>query len=91
MKSIKNEFNYDMNYDVLSIHFASTKNSIGEEEIDNIIEFRDLKSHKVTGITILDFVRMFEKKDSRLVELVKKYNFEEIYKAIAENQKLSIK
>ena len=87
----KNSYDYDKRFDVLNLHFRDSDNSIGKEEIDDIIEFIDLDTKELTGLTIMNFIRMFEKKDSRIQMLIQKYNFEEIYLAITKKRKRIIK
>ena len=68
---MKNNIYYDSKYDVLNIKFSSTKNSYGDEEIDNIILLKDFKDDKITGITILDFKKMYDRNDERMKEINK--------------------
>ena len=73
MKSIKkvNEINYDRAVDVLYLTFSNMSNSYGDEDIDNIVFFKDIDSEEITGITILNFLKMYKRNDSRLRSLNK--------------------
>ena len=78
-QSIKNNVHYDKKFDVLSVKFSCTKNSYGDEETDNIIFLKDFNDDKITGLTILDFRKMFEMKDIRLDLISKYFNVSDIY------------
>lgn len=53
---ISNQLNYDKKYDVLNIKVSDQSNSVGHEEFDNIILFKDVKSQSITGLMVLDFL-----------------------------------
>lgn len=57
------DLNYDSKYDVLYIGLGDRKNSIGCEEYDGFVIFRDRKSREITGITIMGFLRKLKMKN----------------------------
>ena len=57
---------YDSSNDILYCTFGNKENSYGDEEPDNIVIMRDMEKEDITGITVLDFRKMYYKKDTRL-------------------------
>lgn len=84
MKSIINKINYDYDRenDVLYYTFSSNKNSYGDEDPDNIVFMRDIDTDELTGITILNFLTMYRKKDTRIERISKYINIEVVIKNI---------
>ena len=68
----KNKLRYNNKFDVLSVHYTDPSNSYGDEELDNIVMFKDLDTNELTGVTVLSFLEMYHNHDKRL-DLVKKY------------------
>lgn len=84
---MKDNIHYDSKYDVLNIKFSSTKNSYGDEEIDNIILLKDFKDDRITGITILDFKKMYDRNDERMKEINKYFDSKDVFNYIESNYK----
>lgn len=82
MRYSTRKINYNSKFDVLDLSFVDNKNSYGEEDVDNIVEFRDTKTGKLTGLTILDFKSMFDTNDSRILSIQKKYRLDKVYKEL---------
>ena len=66
MKSITGKLQYDQEIDILYYTRLNECDSYGDENPDNIVIMRDIESDAVTGITILNFARMYRMKDARL-------------------------
>lgn len=54
---------YDETNDILYVTWANTDNSFGEEDPDNIIILKDLKTEEITGVTVLNLKKMLEEKN----------------------------
>ena len=63
---------YNREYDILYCAFSDKSNSYGDEEPDNIVIMRDIDTEEITGVTILDFIKMYKNFDKRL-EYVSQY------------------
>ncbi len=67
MKNTGNErINYDPENDVLYIRLSDSKNVYGDEDPTNMVIFRDLDTDSLTGVTIMDYMQMYRKRDDRL-------------------------
>lgn len=82
----KSDFNYDKKYDVLNIKVCDQTNSIGHEEFDNVILFKDVISNSITGLMILDFLDEYNDNLTNLNHIKNEYllniDFEYIEKNI---------
>ena len=76
---IKGSFDYDSEFDILNIYLSDSSNSIGDEDVDNIIEFRDLVTNEITRIMIIKFKNMIENKDPKLKLLKNIVNYKDLY------------
>lgn len=74
MKFIMNKFHYDEENDILYYTKADKSNSYGDEDPDNIVFMKDIETDIVTGITILNFVRMYQERDTRIKILSEYFN-----------------
>lgn len=72
MLNTKDNFGYDDQFDTLYYTIGDTSNSYGDEDPDNIVFMKDMKTDVITGITILHFLKMYREHDARL-NLVKSY------------------
>lgn len=79
MKYIINNITYDSKYDILYVNFRTSSNSYGEEDIDHLVIFKDFDTEEITGLTIFDFKRLFEKKDKVLDTVSKFLNTKKVY------------
>ena len=79
MKYIINNITYDSKYDILYVNFRTSPNSYGEEDIDHLVIFKDFDTEEITGLTIFDFKRLFEKKDKVLDTVSKFLNTKKVY------------
>lgn len=77
---IKNNVNYDSKFDILNVYFGPTTNSVGDEDVDNIIEFRDVYSNQLTRLMVIHFKRIFEEEDFKLLKIKENIDFDQIYK-----------
>ena len=66
MKSIIGNLQYDQEDDILDYSCQNKGDSYGDENPDNIVVMRDIESDVITGVTILNFAKMYRMKDSRL-------------------------
>jgi hypothetical protein len=66
LKSITEMLQYDQKNDILYYTRSDEGDSYGDENPDNIVIMRDIESDVVTGITVLNFARMYRTKDARL-------------------------
>ena len=66
MKSIIANLQYDQENDILYYTCLNNCDSYGDENPDNIVVMRDIESDVITGVTILNFAKMYRMKDSRL-------------------------
>lgn len=53
--------NLDEKNDILYVKFDSTKNSYGDEIQDGVVYLHDIINDNITGITIFDFLKRYEK------------------------------
>lgn len=49
---------YDNEFDVMNYRIGDTSNSYGDEDVDNIVTFRDMNTDEITGYTIMNFKRI---------------------------------
>lgn len=69
---ITDKFDYDRINDILYYSMAVQDHSYGDENPDNIVFMKDIDTDAITGITILDFVRMYRANDKRM-EIIAPY------------------
>jgi uncharacterized protein YuzE len=55
---------YDRKADIISISFGKPRKAISEEIDPHVIVRRDLKTKEILGITITNFTKYFEEKNS---------------------------
>jgi len=79
------KINYDNDHDVLYCRFSDTNNSYGDEFIDNIVLLKDFDTDVLTGITVLDFVKMCHLHDPRIKTISKYLNVPQILSQIVKN------
>lgn len=65
----KLKFAYDKKGDVLDIFVNKPKKAISEELEDDVILRKNLKTGKIVGITVLNFLKRFEDKKEIAMEL----------------------
>lgn len=75
-KYMKKTINYDTEMDVLYINFSNISNSIGYEDIDNIVYLKDLETQEVTGITILNFKSLIKINSIDIKNLTHEFSLE---------------
>lgn len=73
---MKKTINYDTEMDVLYINFSNISNSIGYEDIDNIVYLKDLETQEVTGITILNFKSLIKINSIDIKNLTHEFSLE---------------
>ena len=62
-KIVKATLDYDPQYDTLRIAYASGKNSYGDDSIPGLICLRDLDTDKITGVTVMHFLNLFQRSE----------------------------
>lgn len=72
LKLTTDSFHYDYANDILYYSMENKDHSYGDEDPDNIVFMKDIDTDAITGITILDFVRMYQAKDKRM-EIIAPY------------------
>lgn len=82
MKYIENNINYDKANDVLYYSCGDNSNSYGDEDPDNIVVMRDMNTDEVTGVTILDFLKMYKQNDNRLKDVPLVFDTNEIAESV---------
>lgn len=79
-QAIKYDFDYDHKYDILNIYFSSDQNSAGEENVENIVEFRDAITNNLTRLMVYRFKKMFNAKDAIVLAIP---DIEKFYSSIS--------
>ena len=82
MKFTTGKFQYDEENDILYYTSADKSNSYGDEEPDNIVFMRDIDTDVITGITILDFARMYKNNDCRMNILMEYFDVTAVVKIL---------
>lgn len=77
-----NDFFYDKKHDILYYTIMDKSNSYGDEEPDNIVLMRDIDTDILTGITIMNFLKMYIGNDIRINVLNKYFNVKNYCKTI---------
>lgn len=79
MNNAKVDVSYDNVFDVLYLKFKSTSNSYGDETIDYLVIFKDIDTDEITGLTIFDFKKLYDRKD-KIISIIAKYiDTDEVY------------
>lgn len=86
MKFIINRFCYDKDNDILYYTEGDKSNSYGDEDPDNIVFMRDIDTDILTGITIMNFLKMYRKKDARIDILSQYFNVGTVINELNINQ-----
>ena len=71
-------FYYEENNDILHYTEGDTSNSYGDEEPDNIVFMRDIDTDILTGITIMNFLKMYNRHDSTIKILYQYFDVDTI-------------
>ncbi len=66
----------DKKNDILYITLSDMSNSYGDEDDNGNVIFRDLKTDRITGITIFDFIMKYDNMKIRELKLPVAIDFE---------------
>lgn len=66
------KINYDSQFDILDYMLQPDAESYGDEEIDQIVIFRDFDTDEVTGYKIFNFKKICQEK-SELYSIISSY------------------
>ena len=67
---------YDAEYDILYISFTDQSRSYGDEISENVVIRRNWDDDNITGVTIFDFISLFEKQSPEIFSITIELNFE---------------
>lgn len=78
MSSTKNKISYDKKFDVLYFCIDENDNSYGDEIDDSIVFMKDIETNNITGITVMDYLKIYHNNIGKLEKLKPFFDLSEV-------------